>query len=67
MIVSPRGELLALAGPEPQLLITEIERAPLVEYRRDFPALADMRQTCSSTSGARSTETPSPAALPRAA
>jgi predicted amidohydrolase len=43
MIVSPRGEMLALAGPEPQLLIAEIDRAPLVEYRRDFPALADMR------------------------
>jgi omega-amidase len=43
MIVSPRGELLALAGSEPQLLIAEIERAPLVDYRRDFPALADMR------------------------
>jgi omega-amidase len=44
MIVSPRGEMLALAGPEPQLLIAEIDRAPLVEYRRDFPALADMRR-----------------------
>jgi hypothetical protein len=34
---------VAEAGPGPQLLAAAIERAPLVEYRREFPALADMR------------------------
>jgi predicted amidohydrolase len=43
MIVGPRGELLAVAGAEPQLLTATIERSSLLEYRRDFPALADMR------------------------
>ena len=43
LIVGPRGETLAEAGAEPQVLTAEIELAPLLEYRQQFPALADMR------------------------
>jgi omega-amidase len=43
LIVSPRGETVAEAGADPQVLVTKIDLAPLVEYRRQFPALADMR------------------------
>jgi predicted amidohydrolase len=43
LIVDPRGETVAEAGPRPQVLVAEIERQPLIDYRREFPALADMR------------------------
>ena len=43
LIVSPRGETVAEAGADPQVLVAKIDLAPLVEYRRQFPALADMR------------------------
>jgi omega-amidase len=43
LIVGPRGETVAEAGPGPEALLAEIDRAPLVEYRRQFPALDDMR------------------------
>jgi predicted amidohydrolase len=43
LVVGPRGETIAEAGSDAQLLVAEIERAPLVDYRREFPALADMR------------------------
>jgi predicted amidohydrolase len=43
LVVGPRGETVAQAGERPELLVAEIERASLVEYRRQFPALADMR------------------------
>ena len=43
LILGPRGETLAAAGEGEQLLQAEIELAPLLEYRRQFPALADMR------------------------
>lgn len=43
LVVGPRGETLAEGGSGPQLLTAEIELAPLEEYRRQFPALADMR------------------------
>jgi predicted amidohydrolase len=43
LVVGPRGETVAEAGSGPQLLVAEIERAPLVDYRREFPALADIR------------------------
>lgn len=43
LIVGPRGETLAEAGAGSEALVAEIERSPLVEYRRQFPALDDMR------------------------
>jgi predicted amidohydrolase len=43
LVVGPRGETVAQAGEGPELLVAEMDRAPLVEYRRQFPALADMR------------------------
>jgi predicted amidohydrolase len=42
-ILDPRGEILADAGSSVGLISAEIELAPLTEYRRQFPALADMR------------------------
>lgn len=43
LIVGPRGETLAEAGSAPQLIMARVELAPLVEYRQQFPALADIR------------------------
>jgi omega-amidase len=43
MVVSPRGEILALAGAGPQILTTEIDLADLRTYRQNFPALRDMK------------------------
>jgi predicted amidohydrolase len=43
LIVGPRGETLAEAGDGPQVITAEIELGPLVEYRQQFPALADIR------------------------
>jgi omega-amidase len=42
-IIGPRGQILAEAGQQQQLLVADVELAPLVEYRRQFPALADVR------------------------
>lgn len=43
LILDPRGERVAAAGNAQQVLVADVELAPLVEYRRKFPALADMR------------------------
>lgn len=43
LVVDPRGETVAEAGADPQLLVAEIDRTALVEYRREYPFLADMR------------------------
>ena len=43
IVVGPRGETVAQADEGPEVLLAEIELASLVEYRRQFPALADMR------------------------
>jgi omega-amidase len=43
LVVGPRGETLAEGGEGPGLVTAEIELAPLLEYRRQFPALVDMR------------------------
>ena len=43
VILGPRGEFLAEAGRQEQLVTAEIDRGPLDEYRRQFPALADIR------------------------
>ena len=43
LILGPRGEVLAEAGNDPQVISADITLEPLLEYRRQFPALADMR------------------------
>lgn len=43
IVLGPRGETLALADERPQVLSADVDREPLVEYRRQFPALSDMR------------------------
>lgn len=43
LIVGPRGETLAEAGEGPQVLSADVELAPLLDYRQQFPALADIR------------------------
>lgn len=43
LILGPRGEVLAEAGRDAQVISAEIELAPLVEYRQQFPALEDIR------------------------
>ncbi|HEX3727570.1 MAG TPA: carbon-nitrogen family hydrolase [Pirellulales bacterium] len=43
LIVGPRGETVAEGTDESQLVTADLELAPLVEYRQQFPALADMR------------------------
>jgi predicted amidohydrolase len=43
LIASPRGETLAEAGAEAQTLVADLESGPLETYRREFPALADIR------------------------
>lgn len=43
-IIGPRGEILAEGGADEQLVMAQVELEPLVEYRRQFPALADMRK-----------------------
>lgn len=43
LILDPRGETLAAAGEDEQLVRATLELAPLEEYRRQFPALSDMR------------------------
>jgi omega-amidase len=43
LIVDPRGETLADGGVHEGIVRAEIDLATLVDYRRTFPALADMR------------------------
>lgn len=45
MIVDPRGNVLAEAGDREWVISAEINLAELNTYRRDFPALRDMRDT----------------------
>ncbi|WCJ60478.1 carbon-nitrogen family hydrolase [Fontisphaera persica] len=42
LVISPRGEVLAQAGDGEAVLAADIERESLLEYRRDFPVLADL-------------------------
>jgi omega-amidase len=44
LIVDPHGNTLAEAGEEECLLTATLDLKDLVDYRRKFPALADMRQ-----------------------
>jgi predicted amidohydrolase len=43
LVVDPRGNTIAAAGAEAQALVCQVDAEPLVEYRRQFPALADMQ------------------------
>jgi omega-amidase len=47
LIVDPRGEILADGGSQPGIVSAEIDIEALAEYRRTFPALADMRSDLS--------------------
>jgi omega-amidase len=43
LIFDPRGETLAAAGEGEQLIEARIEVEPLLEFRQQFPVLADLR------------------------
>ncbi len=43
LIIDPRGEILAEAGPDEGLIRAELDLESLTSWRRAFPALADMR------------------------
>jgi len=43
LIVDPRGETLAMAGSDSQLIQADLDLESLIEYRQKFPALRDMR------------------------
>jgi len=40
LVVGPKGEIIARAGAEPTVLRAEIDHESLLQWRRDFPALA---------------------------
>lgn len=42
-IISPRGEIIADAGSKETVINAEVDLRELENYRREFPALADMR------------------------
>jgi len=42
-IIDPRGEILAAAGEREEVIQADLTLEPLLEYRRRFPALEDMR------------------------
>lgn len=42
-IISPRGEVLARAGADEEVLIATLDLGDLHDYRRSFPVLADRR------------------------
>jgi predicted amidohydrolase len=43
LVVGPRGDVLAQAGAEEGTIAADLDLAALQDYRRAFPALADMR------------------------
>jgi predicted amidohydrolase len=43
MIIDPRGETLSIAGETPQIVQAGLDNDSLLEYRRQFPVLRDMR------------------------
>ena len=43
LIIDPRGEILVDAGETEQVISCDLDFESLTRYRRDFPALADMR------------------------
>lgn len=42
LIVGPKGEVLAQAGADPCAISAELDREALLQWRRDFPALAPL-------------------------
>jgi predicted amidohydrolase len=45
MIVDPRGNVISEAGERECVISAEIDLPDLLAYRRDFPALRDMRDS----------------------
>jgi omega-amidase len=45
MIVGPKGEVIAEADDRPQVLSAEIDLEALTRWRREFPALSDIRRS----------------------
>jgi predicted amidohydrolase len=43
VVISPRGETLVSAGSDETLISADVDRAGLLRWRRDFPALRDIR------------------------
>ena len=43
LIVDPKGEVLADGGNNEGVMTAELDLAPLLEYRKAFPALDDMK------------------------
>jgi omega-amidase len=43
MMISPRGDILAEAGDGERVISAEVDLAPLLAYRAEFPALQDIR------------------------
>lgn len=43
LFVSPQGEVLAEAGDAPEVVTAAPDRQRLLDYRKDFPALTDIR------------------------
>ncbi len=44
LIISPKGKVLAEAGEEPAVIQAELDLNILRQWRKDFPALADMKK-----------------------
>lgn len=42
IVVGPKGEILAEAGADPCVIRAELDRAALLQWRRDFPALSGL-------------------------
>lgn len=42
-VIDPTGRVLALANDQPAVLHADLDRQALLDYRRSFPALEDMR------------------------
>lgn len=42
-VLDPKGQTLAMAGCEPEIISAVVDRQLLLDYRQKFPALADIR------------------------
>ena len=45
LIVGPKGETIAHAGIDPAVITAELDREELLQWRRDFPAIAHLKAT----------------------